>query len=129
MDKPTADALLAEHGYEAPRLIESAMRAMRPRSYKSCPRWVAVMDTFATGSTMAHAQAAHDRDRYRAALEKLARLGNGDHYGNSIGNEIAIRAITQDPQPWCLLILVFIAITCAPFIIPSRRKPKPWDFR
>ena len=30
---------------------------------------------------------------------------------------------------WCLLILVFIAITCAPFIIPDRRKLKPWDFR
>lgn len=31
--------------------------------------------------------------RYREALEKLARLGNGGHYGNSIGNEIAIQAI------------------------------------
>ena len=38
-------------------------------------------------------------NRYREALEKLARLGNGDHYGNSIGNQIAIRAITPDPQP------------------------------
>ena len=55
MDKPTADALLAEHGYAAPKLIERAMFAMKPRSYKSCPRWVAVMDTFATGSTMAYA--------------------------------------------------------------------------
>ena len=27
------------------------------------------------------------------ALEKLARLGNGDHYGNSDGNMIAIRAL------------------------------------
>jgi len=29
------------------------------------------------------------------ALEKLARLGNGDRYGNSIGNEIAIDAIAK----------------------------------
>ena len=30
-----------------------------------------------------------------AALEKLARLGNGDSYGNSIGNDIAIAALAK----------------------------------
>jgi hypothetical protein len=30
-----------------------------------------------------------------AALEKLARLGNGDHYGNSDGNMIAREAIAK----------------------------------
>ena len=30
-----------------------------------------------------------------AALEKLARLGNGDHYGNSEGNMIARTAIAK----------------------------------
>jgi hypothetical protein len=30
---------------------------------------------------------------------------------------------------FCIIALVFTAITCAPFIIPSRRKPMPWDFR
>jgi hypothetical protein len=30
-----------------------------------------------------------------AALEKLARLGNGDHYGNSEGNMIARAAIDK----------------------------------
>ena len=34
-------------------------------------------------------------ERLREALEKLARLGNGDQYGNSIGNEIAQQAIKQ----------------------------------
>jgi hypothetical protein len=29
------------------------------------------------------------------ALEKLARLGNGDHYGNSDGNMIARAAIAK----------------------------------
>ncbi|RLA39220.1 MAG: hypothetical protein DRR06_19460 [Gammaproteobacteria bacterium] len=29
------------------------------------------------------------------ALEKLARLGNGDHYGNSDGNVIAQKALLQ----------------------------------
>jgi len=43
--------------------------------------------------------------RARDALEKLARLGNGDSYGNSVGNEIAIKALrsptaqTQPTQP------------------------------
>lgn len=32
---------------------------------------------------------------YREALEKLARLGNGDNYGNSIGNDIAIEALRK----------------------------------
>jgi len=30
-----------------------------------------------------------------AALEKLARLGNGEHYGNSEGNMIAREAIAR----------------------------------
>lgn len=29
------------------------------------------------------------------ALEKLARLGNGEHYGNSVGNMIARAAIAK----------------------------------
>ena len=32
---------------------------------------------------------------YKEALEKLARLGNGDEYGNSIGNDIAIDALRK----------------------------------
>lgn len=40
---------------------------------------------------------AVDREiRYREALEKLARLGNGDNYGNSHGNRIAIEALSLD---------------------------------
>lgn len=34
-----------------------------------------------------------ERDRLRDALEKLARLGNGDRYGNSDGNMIARDAL------------------------------------
>ena len=30
-----------------------------------------------------------------ATLEKLARLGNGEHYGNSDGNMIALAAIAK----------------------------------
>jgi len=36
-----------------------------------------------------------DNQRLREALEKLARLGNGEHYGNSIGNQIAIAALKE----------------------------------
>lgn len=31
----------------------------------------------------------------REALEKLARLGNGNNYGNSLGNEIARAALKK----------------------------------
>ena len=34
-----------------------------------------------------------DAKRYRYALEQLARLGNGELYGNSTGNQIALAAI------------------------------------
>lgn len=33
---------------------------------------------------------------YREALEKLARLGNGDRYGNSTGNTIAQKALDDE---------------------------------
>lgn len=33
--------------------------------------------------------------RYREALEKLAKLGNGDKYGNSVGNIIAQTALNK----------------------------------
>lgn len=36
----------------------------------------------------------------REALETLAKLGNGQHYGNSDGNIIAFNALTQTaPKP------------------------------
>ena len=34
-----------------------------------------------------------DNERMRTALEKLAKLGNGDRYGNSDGNVIAQDAL------------------------------------
>ncbi len=40
-----------------------------------------------------HPPAQPDIKTLRDALEQLARLGNGDHYGNSIGNSIAIDAL------------------------------------
>lgn len=38
---------------------------------------------------------AAEIERLRSALDKLARLGNGDKYGTSIGNEIARAALEQ----------------------------------
>jgi hypothetical protein len=38
-----------------------------------------------------------ERDVMREALEKLARLGNEPHYGNSDGNMIARRALQVNP--------------------------------
>lgn len=34
----------------------------------------------------------------REVLEQLAKLGNGDKYGNSIGNTIAINALVATPE-------------------------------
>lgn len=34
-------------------------------------------------------------DEVAATLETLARLGNGDCYGNSVGNEIAIKMLLK----------------------------------
>ena len=34
----------------------------------------------------------------REVLEQLAKLGNGDKYGNSIGNTIAINALAKTPE-------------------------------
>jgi len=39
--------------YSAEELVCRAMRNARPRRYGNSPRWVAVMDTFGTGSTVA----------------------------------------------------------------------------
>jgi hypothetical protein len=39
------------------------------------------------------------RDALTFALEKLARLGNGDRYGNSEGNAIAIAALNGGNAP------------------------------
>lgn len=35
------------------------------------------------------------RDELLVVLEKLAKLGNGDCYGNSVGNDIAKAALTK----------------------------------
>lgn len=37
---------------------------------------------------------------YQEALERLARLGNGDRLGNSDGNRIAQRALEYTPDQW-----------------------------
>lgn len=39
-----------------------------------------------------------EKARFRVALEKLAKLGNGDAYGNSRGNEIAQEALGMDKR-------------------------------
>jgi hypothetical protein len=50
-----------------------------------------VFDTIVAQRDEARAEA----ERLRAALEKLARLGNGQDYGNSKGNMIAQAALKE----------------------------------
>lgn len=45
----------------------------------------------------ARADLEAENKRLREALERLARLGNGDHYGNSDGNMIARAALKETP--------------------------------
>lgn len=51
-------------------------------------------ELLAEAATMLRLQQA-EIEVYREALEKLARLGNGDNYGNSMGNDIAIDALRK----------------------------------
>ena len=43
-------------------------------------------------------EARAEIERYRNVLELLARLGNGDHYGNSDGNRIAQQALANNQE-------------------------------
>ena len=45
------------------------------------------------GNWEPHCTCHEEMTRYREALEKLARLGNEPHYGNSIGNRVAQEAL------------------------------------
>ena len=44
-------------------------------------------------------QAIDDVKLLRAALNKLARLGNGENYGNSVGNVMAQEALAATDRP------------------------------
>lgn len=57
----------------------------------------------------------------RGYLERLAKLGNGDRYGNSVGNDIAIEALKATPEQ-CLAEVKAEAIKDAAFTIISDRK-------
>ena len=67
------------------------------------PRWKfeRVIDGIPCVPTIEAEQARADlgaeNAKLREALERLARLGNGDHYGNSDGNMIA-RAALKDTK-------------------------------
>ena len=69
------------------------------------PEALALADILDRSVLQAHADAAAELRRLHAvnqellvALEKLARLGNGEHYGNSEGNMIARAAIAKGKQ-------------------------------
>jgi hypothetical protein len=69
---------------------------------KTQPEALALADILDQSVLQAHADAAAELRRLHevnqellAALEKLARLGNGERYGNSEGNMIARAAIAK----------------------------------
>lgn len=45
-----------------------------------------------------HCEVVNQNRRYRKVLEQLARLGNGNTYGNSIGNKIAIECLKKESE-------------------------------
>lgn len=66
-------------------LIAMYMHRQQEELHRTCPPpYVDVKDV---------AQTAKENAVMREALEKLSRLGNGERVGNSIGNEIAARAL------------------------------------
>lgn len=54
--------------------------------------------TAAVAHAKSVAECQRDAARYREALERLARLGNGNLYGNSHGNLIAIDALAAEGE-------------------------------
>ena len=66
-------------------LIAIYMKRQQDELHRTCPpSYAEVKDV---------AQVAKENTIMREALEKLSRLGNGERVGNSIGNEIAARAL------------------------------------
>lgn len=51
--KPDPNREIADIGYSYVRLVENAMANAKPRLAGDSERWVAIMDTFATGRTKA----------------------------------------------------------------------------
>lgn len=73
--------------YEGPVLVDCCS--------KKDAVYIASTNSAAMREVLAHI-AAQDAEiaRLREGLEKLARLGNGESYGNSLGNDIAIATLT-----------------------------------
>lgn len=79
-------------------MVMKAARTLSDRSADECKLPREVQWAFAASRFIADAQAALTECGALEcfdALEKLARLGNGEHYGNSDGNMIARDAIAK----------------------------------
>lgn len=78
---------------------EAIAEALRLAGDADCPieqvHWHFQQGMFWGKCLYALARTIDQRNKLVEALEKLACLGNGDTYGNSIGNQIAIDALTQ----------------------------------
>jgi len=102
---------------EAMKLMEwkFALQGLTPSGsefcdVKSCEEWVRKSRTIQHEHLLAEikirkqlqcdlATVQGERERYKEALEKLSRLGNEPHLGNSEGNCIAQAALAQPAAP------------------------------
>lgn len=84
-------ALLESAGYP---ISAAELRLLDDDSYAWCKRSHMWMNEYAKAAKEVNRLAALNAELVEA-LEKLARLGNGDQYGNSIGNDIAKAALAK----------------------------------
>jgi regulator of replication initiation timing len=75
------------------------LRAQRDELAEDLTSTIRVLDEIAKQRDEYQVEAdalAAENKVLRESLERLACLGNGDRHGNSIGNEIAIAALTKE---------------------------------
>jgi len=100
------DPVKAELVREVERLVEQNARIVRGEFAQICSycAWEAPAPGDSWEALQAHIAVCKNHPLFKSravnaelivALEKLARLGNGEHYGNSDGNLIAQKAIAK----------------------------------
>lgn len=96
---------IANKAFLAKQLLENALTNSPAAAKELLDRQamlkeqIRVADVAFNGLNDRHNELLEQHERMKVALQKLACLGNGDKHGNSVGNEIAIAALSTPTQP------------------------------
>jgi hypothetical protein len=71
-------------------------RTSHSNAHGTCHRRIAELEACRDDYLRQLEDEIRENQRFREALENLARLGNGEHYGNSDGNVIAQKALEAE---------------------------------